>query len=70
MVKESYAYIGTYELGMAIVDITNPASPGEPVFRDQMNHTEGFWIDEQSLFVACNWGGLAIWDLHLECSGN
>ena len=59
-ISGNYAYIADGVSGLAVIDISNPASPGAPVYRDTDDEAYGVAIDGGYAFLANENPGLAI----------
>ena len=59
----NYAYIADGSSGLAIVDISDPASPGNPVYKDTNGTATSVCVVGNFAYVAAFNGGLAIIDI-------
>lgn len=62
-VSGGYAYVADGESGLAIIDVSNPAEPGTPVYVDTNGEALNVCISGGYAYVADNDSGLAIIDV-------
>ena len=62
-VSESYAYVADRLSGLAIIDVSDPANPGAPVYRDTSGWSGGVYVTGGYAYVGDGPSGLAIIDV-------
>jgi hypothetical protein len=60
VVDGNYAYVADRTSGLAIIDVSNPASPGTPVYMDTSGSAYGVTVVGNYAYVADYASGLAI----------
>jgi hypothetical protein len=60
VVEGNYAYVADRTSGLAIIDVSNPASPGTPVYMDTSGSAYGVTVVGNYAYVADYASGLAI----------
>jgi hypothetical protein len=59
-VKDGYAYIAVAYNALAIIDVSDPANPGTPVYRDTRGYNKGIYVTGGYAYVGAGASGLAI----------
>ena len=62
-VAGSYAYLADGGSGLAIIDISDPANPGTPVYRNTTDDAQGVTVAGSYAYIADFTSGLAIIDI-------
>ncbi len=55
-----YAYVADWSNGLAIIDVSEPANPGTPIYRDTSGNSAGVYVTGGYAYVANGSSGLAI----------
>ena len=63
-IEEQYVYVAT-ELGLAVIDYSDPIYPGEPIYRETSMNGEDIYISGNYVYFAA--GNLHIYEKHLDC---
>ncbi|UCD85445.1 MAG: hypothetical protein JSU92_04425, partial [Deltaproteobacteria bacterium] len=58
-----YAYLADYGSGLAVIDVTDPTSPGTPVYRDTNGSSWEVYVTGGYAYVADSAQGLAVIDV-------
>ena len=62
-VTGGYAYVADWGSGLAIIDVTDPANPATPVYRDTSGNSYGIYVTGGYAYLADYGSGLAIIDV-------
>jgi len=62
-VVDDYAYVADDDSGLAIIDVSNPTNPGQPVYRDTRGSANDVFVTDGYAYVADWFAGLAIIDV-------
>ncbi len=52
VVKDDYAYVAVGSSGLAVINISDPLNPGEPIYYDTEYFAKDVYIDNGIAFVA------------------
>ncbi|MHA2203553.1 MAG: LVIVD repeat-containing protein, partial [Candidatus Hodarchaeales archaeon] len=56
----NFAYVAAGGRGLAIIDISDPTNPGEPLFQATTGITQGIYVQDDFAYLAIGYSGLAI----------
>jgi hypothetical protein len=63
VVSGNYAYVADWDDGLAVINISDPMNPGDPIYEDTSGIANGLFVDGNFVFIADRGSGLAVIDI-------